>query len=449
MKVGTKKVAKLARRMGIRTPVSTNLAMALGGLQPGRHAAGHGARLRDVRDRRQADLRHAVARARATRRLPVPGPVGIERIDQRDGKKSAAPSSSTTASKHGQQAQEAHGAHARGRRRRSRSILQTVVKNGTATRAQIPGVMVAGKTGTTEDYGDAWFVGWTKEYTVAVWVGYPDEFKPMKTEFQGEPVAGGTFPAAIWKTFMQALLKIDPLPKKDGGDGTGKPDRRRPAPARRGRRATVAAARRTAAPPTARRPAATGGRRRRRRGRRRPPRPAQTAADDRPAARRTDPPAAADAAAAPTPARRTDAGRHAADADGAGEAAHAAATARYAASAASGPAARGARRPASRARRSATGSSAALVIPIRGPVTYGEPLAGDDRDRAVDQRRVVLGQLDPERLGQLARAVAQLARAAARAHLRRGPSSGSSARISTAAPTPSGSQTAFSSAWMP
>src|SRR3954468_12062390 len=44
----------------------------------------------------------------------------------------------------------------------------------------------------------------------------------MKPEFRGEPVAGGTYPAAIWKTFMQALLKIDPLPKSDGGDGTGK-----------------------------------------------------------------------------------------------------------------------------------------------------------------------------------------------------------------------------------
>ena len=54
--------------------------------------------------------------------------------------------------------------------------------------------MIAGKTGTTENYGDAWFVGWTKEYTVAVWVGYPDELKPMETEFQGEPVAGGTYP---------------------------------------------------------------------------------------------------------------------------------------------------------------------------------------------------------------------------------------------------------------
>ena len=41
------------------------------------------------------------------------------------------------------------------------------------TRAPIPGYVVAGKTGTTENYGDAWFVGFAGNYTVAVWVGYP------------------------------------------------------------------------------------------------------------------------------------------------------------------------------------------------------------------------------------------------------------------------------------
>jgi len=75
-------------------------------------------------------------------------------------------------------------------------MLQNVVKHGTATRAQIPNVMVAGKT-VRPRLRHAWFVAWTKEYTVAVWVGYPDEFKPMKTEFQGEPVSGGTYPASI------------------------------------------------------------------------------------------------------------------------------------------------------------------------------------------------------------------------------------------------------------
>ena len=73
---------------------------------------------------------------------------------------------------------------------------------------------VAGKTGTTEGYGDAWFVGWTKEYTVAIWVGYPDQFKPMETEFQGDPVAGGTYPAGIFKTFVDALVGLKKV-KKD------------------------------------------------------------------------------------------------------------------------------------------------------------------------------------------------------------------------------------------
>jgi penicillin-binding protein 1A len=220
MKVKTAKVAKLARRMGVRTPVSSNAAMALGGLRQGvtpldmAHAYetfATGGKL----------IYGSLSPGQSDKSLPVPGPVGIERIDKLDGNKERA-----VVLDDGQKMVN---------KRKTRkvltpevagtvsSMLQTVVKNGTATRAQIPNVTVAGKTGTTEDYGDAWFVAWTKEYTVAVWVGYPDEFKPMKTEFQGQPVAGGTYPAAIWKTFMQALLKIDPLPKKDGGDGTGKP----------------------------------------------------------------------------------------------------------------------------------------------------------------------------------------------------------------------------------
>jgi membrane peptidoglycan carboxypeptidase len=81
-----------------------------------------------------------------------------------------------------------------------------VVTSGTGTKAQIPGRVVAGKTGTTENYGDAWFVGYTPQLVAAVWVGYPARLIPMLHDFQGGPVAGGTFPALIWKSFMQAAL---------------------------------------------------------------------------------------------------------------------------------------------------------------------------------------------------------------------------------------------------
>jgi membrane peptidoglycan carboxypeptidase len=86
-------------------------------------------------------------------------------------------------------------------------ILQEVVERGTGRRAALPNRPVAGKTGTTENYGDAWFVGYTPQLVAAVWVGYPNVLRPMETEFQGEPVAGGTFPALIWRSFMHAALR--------------------------------------------------------------------------------------------------------------------------------------------------------------------------------------------------------------------------------------------------
>ncbi len=86
------------------------------------------------------------------------------------------------------------------------SILEDVVRSGTGRRAQLPDRPTAGKTGTTTDYGDAWFVGYTPQLATAVWVGYPNKLVPMLTEYHGDAVAGGTFPAEIWRAFTQTAL---------------------------------------------------------------------------------------------------------------------------------------------------------------------------------------------------------------------------------------------------
>ena len=92
------------------------------------------------------------------------------------------------------------------------SILQDVVRYGTGRRAALDDRPVAGKTGTTENYGDAWFVGYTPQLAVAVWVGYPDRLEPMLNDFGGDAVAGGTYPALIFRTFMKDALRSSRQP---------------------------------------------------------------------------------------------------------------------------------------------------------------------------------------------------------------------------------------------
>ena len=87
-------------------------------------------------------------------------------------------------------------------------MLRGVVTSGTARSAAIPGRDIAGKTGTTSDYKDAWFVGYTGGFVAAVWVGKDDN-----TAMRG--VTGGAAPAAIWKGFMEAALPrlaVQPIP---------------------------------------------------------------------------------------------------------------------------------------------------------------------------------------------------------------------------------------------
>ena len=207
IQLGTRKIAMMARRLGIRTPVSRNLAMILGGLRQGvtpldmAHAYETFARGGKLT---YGTLSPGAPEQGARAGLPVPGPVGLKTIGRFDDGRL-------------RPIELPDGDKAQNERRERRvlspavagqvtSLLSGVVQSGTAVRAQIPGVFVAGKTGTTENYGDAWFVGWTREITVAVWVGYPDELRPMETEFAGEPVAGGTYPALICKDFVEQAM---------------------------------------------------------------------------------------------------------------------------------------------------------------------------------------------------------------------------------------------------
>ncbi len=83
-------------------------------------------------------------------------------------------------------------------------MLQSVVKGGTATNANF-GIAIAGKTGTTSDTKDAWFVGYTPYYVASVWMGH-DEPKPMN-------IGGGSYPAILWRKVMEEIHKD--LPEKD------------------------------------------------------------------------------------------------------------------------------------------------------------------------------------------------------------------------------------------
>ena len=193
IKVGTKRIAALAHRMGITTPISTNYAMTIGGLKVGvtpldmAHA--------------YETIAHGGQRVSGTLAGEPDAPVGIQEVE---ADKRSLP----------------NGGHREVNRpifkrilpqsiaETETSMLETVIAHGTATAAAI-GRFAAGKTGTTSNYVDAWFVGWDSKYTVAVWVGYPNGFVPMRTQFSGSPVYGGTFPALIWKDFMLSTIQIE------------------------------------------------------------------------------------------------------------------------------------------------------------------------------------------------------------------------------------------------
>src|SRR3954454_24544447 len=86
-------------------------------------------------------------------------------------------------------------------------ILEMNVQKGTGTHANI-GCPAAGKTGTTDNFNDAWFVGYTPNLASSVWVGYPNALREMRA-VHGISVAGGTFPAQIWGAYMNQAKGSD------------------------------------------------------------------------------------------------------------------------------------------------------------------------------------------------------------------------------------------------
>ena len=83
-------------------------------------------------------------------------------------------------------------------------ILEGTVSQGTGWRAEMEDRPSAGKTGTTQNYADAVFVGYTPQHTTAVWVGFPEAQIPMIPPTTDRKVYGGTYPAMIWKDVMEA-----------------------------------------------------------------------------------------------------------------------------------------------------------------------------------------------------------------------------------------------------
>ena len=81
--------------------------------------------------------------------------------------------------------------------------MKQVVDSGTGRSARISGRDVAGKTGTTNDYRDAWFVGYVPDMVTTVWLGNDDN-SPMKK------ITGGSAPARIWKSYMEQVLHGTP-----------------------------------------------------------------------------------------------------------------------------------------------------------------------------------------------------------------------------------------------
>jgi penicillin-binding protein 1A len=170
--VGLDRVVEQARRMGITSPLEPrHLSLPLGTMEV-------------------SPLEMAAAYAAIANDGIYNPPYFIERVEDRNGhvliehrptpRRAASPQSARLAAE----------------------VLEQNVRSGTGTRARIPDQHAAGKTGTAQGSGDAWFVGFTPYLSTAVWMGSPHDRFEMR--IRGRGVTGGSFPAEMWGRYMRA-----------------------------------------------------------------------------------------------------------------------------------------------------------------------------------------------------------------------------------------------------
>ncbi len=175
--LGPDAVREAARKMGIKSKLNGYPAEILGGLERG-----------------VSPLEMANAYATIASGGMRNEPIAIERVKFPDG-------TVKDLSKPKRTRQFEDGVAAK-----ATEILQQNIKGGTGTKANI-GCPAAGKTGTTDNHTDAWFVGFTPNLTTSVWVGFPERRIEMYPPTTPISVAGGTYPAQIWHNYMSGVKR--------------------------------------------------------------------------------------------------------------------------------------------------------------------------------------------------------------------------------------------------
>lgn len=184
--VGVEKLVSLARGLGVKSPLRSDLTLALGSSE--------------ITPMDNAMMYSSIARGGVR-----VGPVFITKVNDRKGGKLAAEGEKVELGGEarvmpggsGERVMDAASAYV------TIDMMRNVFTNGTAKKGVRPGMDFAGKTGTTSNFVDAWFVGYSPRYTVAVWVGTDGQASI------GDKETGGKAALPTWSTVMEALPNVE------------------------------------------------------------------------------------------------------------------------------------------------------------------------------------------------------------------------------------------------